>query len=296
MAILKAIGAFFVKIWRWIKETAWVQPLLIVGAIFAIIFSIPSITKWIGDINGEAEGTFFKHYQVSLELEQRVEEDGSSSSDADKLMTSLNSNTTFAYAGNHGTEEDYASIDKAAYGEKFFVLFVGSDCSGCKTLEPGFKELAENWKEIYEPTDGKDFKCYTIFADQASSNDDNYDDPWDSAFRRMLGNYIGFFNDTEGYLETNYYYLNETPTADNYKYYGQPSIMEKKFVVPTILLVDYSAEAQAQKRAGVSEILFGGLDSYTASQAKASYLMQMWNHCDTGTAGYDNPFSSTYHR
>ena len=37
MIILKAIGAFFVKIWRWIKDTAWVQPLLIVGAIFAAL-------------------------------------------------------------------------------------------------------------------------------------------------------------------------------------------------------------------------------------------------------------------
>ena len=44
MNILRKIATPFVAIWRWIKETAWVQPLLIVGIIFAIIFSIPSIT------------------------------------------------------------------------------------------------------------------------------------------------------------------------------------------------------------------------------------------------------------
>ena len=43
MKILKAIGAFFARIWRWIKETAWVQPLLIVGAIFAIIFAFEPV-------------------------------------------------------------------------------------------------------------------------------------------------------------------------------------------------------------------------------------------------------------
>lgn len=297
MAILKAIGAFFVKIWRWIKDTAWVQPLLIVGAIFAIIFSIPSITKWANSISGDAEGAFFKKYSVSLELEKRVETDGSSDSAADKLMTSLYNNTTYAYDGNDGDAAQYGNIDKGAYGEKFYVVFTGTDCSGCKTLEPGFKELRDNWNDIYEPsTAGETFKCYTIIADQTSSNDDDYDDPWDSAFRRMLSNFIPFFNDTEGFLETTPYYLHETPTEDNYKYYGQPSIAEKKFVTPTILLVDYTAKAQEAKRAGVSEILFGGLDSLSSSQAKAAYLMQMWNHCDTGVAGYDNTFSTAYHR
>ena len=49
MKILRVIGAFFVKIGRWIANTAWVQPLLIVGGIFGIIFSIPYIKKAIED-------------------------------------------------------------------------------------------------------------------------------------------------------------------------------------------------------------------------------------------------------
>ena len=40
MVVLRAIGGFFARIGRWIKETAWIQPLLIVGAIFAVIFAI----------------------------------------------------------------------------------------------------------------------------------------------------------------------------------------------------------------------------------------------------------------
>ena len=55
MIILTAIGAFFGRIWKWIRETAWVQPLLIVGVIFGIIFSIrpivDSITKLQEDLN-----------------------------------------------------------------------------------------------------------------------------------------------------------------------------------------------------------------------------------------------------
>ena len=44
MNIMKAISATFARFWRWIRETAWVQPLLIVGSLFAVIFSIPKFT------------------------------------------------------------------------------------------------------------------------------------------------------------------------------------------------------------------------------------------------------------
>ena len=73
MIILKSIGAFFVRIWRWIKETAWVQPLLIVGAIFAVIFSIPYITEWAASWNQSGKGAFYSSYQLSLEGEDTAD-------------------------------------------------------------------------------------------------------------------------------------------------------------------------------------------------------------------------------
>ncbi|MEY3496720.1 MAG: hypothetical protein RJA80_943, partial [Actinomycetota bacterium] len=75
---MKPIGTFFGKIfgglWNWIKETAWIQPLLIVGTIFAIIFSIPTITEWV---NGIAESinspeSYYRNYQKKLEGEEAV--------------------------------------------------------------------------------------------------------------------------------------------------------------------------------------------------------------------------------
>ena len=41
MYILKSLSAAFSRFWCWIRETAWVLPLLIVVGIFAVIFSIP---------------------------------------------------------------------------------------------------------------------------------------------------------------------------------------------------------------------------------------------------------------
>jgi hypothetical protein len=301
MIILKAIGGFFVKIWRWIKETAWVQPLLIVGAIFAIIFSIPQITKWANSASQTTAGEFYKKYRQSLDKEvlitgdDKIDQMKKSGTDADKLMVSLYNNTTLAYDGNNGDATKYASLDATAYGEKFFVFIASADCSGCTSLEKGAKELRDNWKELYTPNDGAEFKCYSIMTDQTSTNDDDFTDPYDNAFRRMLANIPEFFNDTQAYLETVPYYFNETPTEKNYENYGKPSILDKAFVTPVTLLVDYSKEAQTAKRAGVSEILFGGLDSKSNDQDKAAYLMQMWNHLESGTTeAYVNPFSSSY--
>ena len=66
--VLKVIGTPFIKLWTWIKETAWVQPLLIVGIIFAVIFSIPSITSWVQSWNfGSDTYTFLQNKKLSLE-------------------------------------------------------------------------------------------------------------------------------------------------------------------------------------------------------------------------------------
>src|SRR5574344_2355941 len=83
MIVLKAIGNFFVKIWRWIKNTAWVQPLLIVGLIFAVIFSISPITKWIQGMadDSNSAASFYGNYKKSLS--------GGASSDADKVINDI---------------------------------------------------------------------------------------------------------------------------------------------------------------------------------------------------------------
>ena len=68
MKVLSAIGRFFARIGRWIKETAWIQPLLIVGAIFAVIFAIPHIINgvkgWFND--SDSTNAFYAQYRLSL--------------------------------------------------------------------------------------------------------------------------------------------------------------------------------------------------------------------------------------
>ena len=79
MKILRAIGGFFAKIGRWIANTAWVQPLLIVGGIFGIIFSIPYIKKGIEGL--QADTTDY-HYEYFKDHALSLKKDGA----ADKLL------------------------------------------------------------------------------------------------------------------------------------------------------------------------------------------------------------------
>ena len=60
--VLKAISNFFKKIWEWVKNTAWVQPVLIVSLIFAVIFSINPIIKGVKSAlnSGNKDGAFYK--------------------------------------------------------------------------------------------------------------------------------------------------------------------------------------------------------------------------------------------
>ena len=76
--VLNAIGGFFKKIGRWIKETAWIQPVLIVGAIFGLIMSIKPISNWItGLTKVTSESNFYKTNLVNYEeLVKKVDENG----------------------------------------------------------------------------------------------------------------------------------------------------------------------------------------------------------------------------
>ena len=92
MKVLRAIGAFFARIGRWIKETAWIQPLLIVGAIFAVIFAIPHIIDgvkgWFDE--SDAANKYFAKYQLSLENADVIPEGKhTGTSEVDTFFTSL---------------------------------------------------------------------------------------------------------------------------------------------------------------------------------------------------------------
>jgi hypothetical protein len=286
MIILKSLGAFFVKIWRWIKDTAWVQPLLIVGAIFAIIFSIPSITSWANSWSGTATNSFYNAKKKTLEGEGIDQTD---LSEADKLTQSIYKNSLVPNV----TSQDQLDVTN---GKKFFLIYANSSNSTSNSYESGFKYLRDYWgKQGLISEDKEDFNYFTIFSDDTSENDKDIDTNLGDAWERYLKNNLDFFNSSIERLEAAPYYANASMTEDNYLKFALSDVAADKkassvFMIPTICLVDYTQEAISANRYGLSEILFS-LDGTTDTQ-KAQNLMNMWNHLSTSST--TNPFSTSY--
>lgn len=267
MVVLRAIGRFFAKIGRWIRDTAWVQPLLIVGGIFAIIFSIPYITKWVQSWfdAGNQVASFFSEYKISLD----GSEEGKS--DADKL---------FKYMDGETDQE----AGKNQYGDKFFIMLTKESCDGCEDAYKGLKYLRDNWNKN-EFTTNDTFRMYSIFVDTTNSDDKNLFQDY------FYNSYDIYFEELASTMQSAPYYANKggsTSTyATNISSLGDPEAMS----VPTLFYVDfsYNADAPQKNTLKVTEIIFN-LDAKdtqgSADLGRARRLFDCWNHADI--------FSSTY--
>ena len=307
MNIIKAIGSLFVRLWRWIKETAWVQPLLIVGAIFAVIFSIPKFTEWVNAIQAQATTRYWASYKKSMNNENDSIKDYNT--DADKLTESIHEWSNLD--GEYATYEEWEAGMKAkleagtlnvkqdprtVYGEKFFLVYVGEDCSGCETIQPAFETLADNWNnDMFKFEDKLPFKIHTIYTDEESDNDDNYDLESDKhSFVRYLNKFEDndYLPDAGSRLMEAPYKANSSAGDSNYTYFINGD--HESFATPTIILVDFTKEAfdLEDMRVGVSEVLFG--ISGSGKYAKAQVLVDMWNH--TTKTDTSNKFSDVYNK
>lgn len=307
MKLLKAIGALFARIWRWIKETAWIQPLLIVGAIFALIFAIPYFTSWVKSL-GVGDSNYYSAHKQTLEGEAS----GSTSwedatTKADLITNSIYKNSNFS----KNAEDMTATADKLDYGYKYFLVYVSEDCENCDALQDAFENLEDYWNNMYIPVtshyDGAvvntPFQIYTIFTDETSSNDDDTDKRDYNPFRRYLQIHQEFFEESGArFMDATPYVFNSNLTEDsNYKAYAEAN--ETDFCTPTVVLVDYTDEAadltfsatSITGRVGASEVLFG-VNGDTKFE-KANVLMNMWNHTDSDpTTSIHNPFCANYQK
>lgn len=281
MVILKAIGGVFVRIGRWIKNTAWVQPLLIVGGIFAIIFSIPYITKWVG--SWFTSGSDAENYYQAHAVDLTGAEEGNSDVDA-----------LFDYIADP-TNADNAKA-KAKYGDKFFLALVQKSCSSCEDRYPGFETLQDNWGTgEFANVDGQ-FKLFTIYVDEKNSDDESlfekvYNRPdVEEIFEKAIENM------QDQYLHP--YSVNNSSGASTYASDLENLIVPEEITTPTTFLFDFSENAPAwTSENGIREVLFsfestGGSDDY----AKARTLRNAWTNDwqQSSKDGLDNIFSPYY--
>lgn len=268
MVVLSAIGRFFKKIWDWIKQTAWIQPLLIVGIIFGVIFSIPSIVKAAKNSKTNAQKYNTYYHQFKLSLEGEATEDGKFSSDADKFTYELEEVI-------NGNEENFKK-DFGDLGDKFFVAFVAKDCDKCEDAKEGFSTFESKFNKNDSYMSKKDtneaYHLVTIFTDDENSQtQDNK-----SAFVFYLERHQGFFEDAGAVAyETPYYYNGHLSDSD---LEALETADPDNFLTPTIFLVELKekSELNQQPAAGITEIMFG-VDGSDKND-KARTLLDCWNH------------------
>ena len=274
MIVFRAIGRFFARIWRWIKETAWVQPLLIVGGIFAIIFSIPYLTKWVKSWFNETSAS--EKYYSSKKLNLKNAEDHKSAAD-----------DMFDYLESYSKGED-VSAKKKKYGEKFFLTLVQEKCSSCDERYGAFKTLESNWNKGSFTGLDHSFKMYTIYVDSKNKSGDNL---FEDVYERVT--VTNMFEETVSYMSGEY-------TDHPYKENGESSYVtnleaitsREDISTPTTFLIDLTNEAPNWTSPhGVREVLFSfngtnGSDDY----AKARTLHNAW----TNVESKDNVFCKSY--
>ena len=253
MVILSAIGAFFSRIWKWIKETAWVQPLLIVGVIFGIIFSIRPIVDGITKLQNDLKSaeTYYHNFQKSLV--------NGGESDADKLTSDVLS----------VMEDSSKRVEVAGkYGSKFFIAYVSETCSSCKEVRGGFETLSESFNSYIESSKRADgFKMYTIFTDEVTKDTTTKE----TAFVQYMDRNSFFFEESAAVGYSTDYYLNNGISNTDLEYVE--SCDPENFLTPTILLVDLTEAAQ---NPGVTELMFGVSGENDAK--KAELLADCWQH------------------
>ena len=206
--VLKVIGTPFIKLWTWIKETAWVQPLLIVGIIFAVIFSIPSITSWVQSWNfGSDTYTFLQNKKLSLEGMTDVP----SGQAADFFSSYVSAREKWSNDDKEGARNDM----KAYVGDsnKMILFFVAEDDTGASVNEAANYLVNECWSNLVtaEFPEAPAFQYQAIFTDQTidlGDDDDTYKDKNPFAYLWQSADYQQFVEDAYFVTTVSPYYIN----------------------------------------------------------------------------------------
>lgn len=272
---LKILATPFVALWRWIKETAWVQPLLIVGCIFAVIFSIPYISQGIQNLNNKSEDSlaYYKSHLLSMNGAYK----GESSNKAEMFLSKISELQTSWYSiiEEKATEEDTKFVDdfKQEYGEKFFFVIGKSECDACSNISEALEYLEQN-----QPTyDISNYKMYSIIADEELTDDPKeYQD--ESAFQMINGRQTSAFETlyTSGYY--GFYSENIETASERTSFVTKLDTLHEdasKMEVPLVCMFDLTEDALKDKNPYAISQLFYTLEGEDKFD-KALQLANCW--------------------
>ncbi|MGP1413866.1 MAG: hypothetical protein ACTTID_01865 [Bacillales bacterium] len=274
MKVLKKIGGFFVVIWRWLKETAWVQPLIIVSCIFGIIFSIPPITKKVNEYKKKLNNGLKFYNSIRLSLEHANE----GNSDVDTFLTYYEKAQGYKFNDEKYTEQDLNNF-KERYGEKFFLIFTQSECDYCKDMSDAFVHLRDNWGELVT-TSNQGFKAYSIVCNQDMGK--KYKDLYKNKkpFEYILSDHSSLFSDMETFGTRNDYYLNADSSLQS-TIKGNIDNFQKdvsSIHVPCVILFDLNNPKQDWRYLASTVFFKTEATQDQTKVTRAHFLAQCWNY------------------
>ncbi len=266
--ILLAIAKPFVALWNWIKETAWVQPLLIVGCIFAIIFSIPYIVSGIQSLISDDDAfEYLEDNMLSMEDTYKGE------SEADEfleLYLDVANEWTDIYTGESTSTTAIDSFKKK-YGEKMFFVLASSDCDGCSNISEALEYLEDYADDL--DLNGE-FEFYCIITDEEMDEDEQEDYYEEiSAFVQLYNRWPGYFEDIYIAAQRNNYYNNLSDPAsfrESLANLMDPDDLE----VPVVTVIDLTEENTSRY---ITTQVFFSVDGET-SRTRAIQLTDAWNY------------------
>lgn len=266
---MKKIFSPFIKLWNWIKETAWIQPLLIVGIVFGIIFSISPIVKACSTEDTNAEYDFYATREVSLE---NIFTDVDNCEAVNLLSDIYEAELSF---DENTKTYDQEKVAKLPNGGKFMLMFYSKDCTACKNNVEAFEYLTENWGSgAFIPEDDSDkFELITINTLDEVKNEKDEDEV---AFPELLLTVPEFFETAGAEVRNSPYYNNNHVDEVNLGKFTDQS--QDAFPVPTMLLIDFTSE----NARGYQTLMFTipGKDNGTGAAAKAMTLIDCWNNAE----------------
>lgn len=198
MSVFKKIATPFVAAGRWIKETAWVQPLLIVGVIFGIIFCIPSITAAIQQATAQTDIKWYE--QNWLKLENSATNESVVNNFFEDYVTAQKK---WASNDKKGAKEQ---LDKYSgnNGGRFLLFFVQDNCSACAESKEACEYTTDNWDSFVGdkfPT----FAYQSIICDQKLDGEEyKKNKPFDYLYGDF--NFVSFCEDTVAAAQISNYY------------------------------------------------------------------------------------------
>lgn len=293
MKFLKAIATPFVAIGRWIKETAWVQPLLIVGAIFAVIFSIPSITNWVRSWGTDVDSyEYLRSKQLSLE---GITGDDNSGAAYDFFVkfneAQLKWTNDNDKEGAKALLKDYASDDGKmllAFVQENSTCIDFNDASNYLESSAWNEKVNEPYKKEHEDKNAPSYRLKTIFTDQkidVDSNNHIYDDKTPYEYLLVDKQYMNFISTVRAAATVSNYYINLESSSEkstletNVQNIGD--VTNYGSALPFFVMIDMT-ESNTSRNI-VTDVFFkiDGSDKYT----RADFMAHAW----LGTEEFKTP-------